>query len=100
MRRLTATNPGKWAPIRLVNMRGKHDCMTCVTAMLLGISYEEVETAFGGNIDPSKDHAEESRRVYWAFHRLIERYKRGILQIEAVPSMVEGRRYWVGVRVN
>jgi hypothetical protein len=52
MRYLADINRGKTPPIVYVPMREEHDCMTCVAAMLLGVSYEEVEAAFGGNIDP------------------------------------------------
>jgi hypothetical protein len=35
--------------------------------MLLGISYEEVKQAFGGNIDPAGDREVEQNRLYHAF---------------------------------
>jgi hypothetical protein len=100
MRYLAARNPRKSAPIVLVPMHGKYDCLTCVTAMLLGIRYEDVENAFGGNIDPSKDRAEESQRLYTAFRTLIERHHRAILEISAMIPIMEGPRYWVTVRIN
>jgi hypothetical protein len=100
MRHLAARNPRSSEAIVLVPMRGKYDCLTCVTAMLLGIKYEEVEMAFGGNIDPSKDRVEESQRLYNAFELLIQRNNRGVLHVQDVPPIVEGRRYWVGVRID
>jgi len=32
--------------------------------MLLGTAYEDVEQAFGGNLDPSKDQGAETSRLY------------------------------------
>jgi hypothetical protein len=61
--------------------------------MLLGIKYEEVEAAFGGNIDPSKGKADESQRLYWAFERLIQKHHRGALNYLEMPPLREGRRY-------
>src|ERR1019366_2180773 len=98
MRHLAATNPRRSASIVLVPMRGKYDCLTCVTAMLLGIEYEDVERAFGGNIDPSKNLAEESRRLWSGFQLLIERHHRGVLSLSAMAPITEGRRYWLTVR--
>ena len=63
----------------LVPIRGKYDCMTCVTAMLLGINYEDVEGAFGGNLDPSKDRAEESCRLQNGFETLLQQHHRSAL---------------------
>jgi len=68
--------------------------------MLLGIKYEDVEEAFGGNIDPSKGQAEESQRLQIAFEALIQRHHRGVLHLSAMPPITEGRRYWVGVSIN
>ena len=100
MRHLTDTDPINSAAIVLVPMRGKYDCLTCVTAMLLGISYEDVEKAFGGNIDPSKDRTEETQRMSDAFETLIQQYHRGVLHVSAVPPIKAGRRYWVTVRIH
>jgi len=61
--------------------------------MLLGIKYEEVEVAFGGNIDSSKGKADESQRLYWAFERLIQKHHRGALNYLEMPLLREGRRY-------
>ena len=68
--------------------------------MLLGIKYEDVEKAFGGNIDPSKDRAEETQRVYNAFEMLIQQYHRGVLHVSDMPPIKEGRRYWVAIRID
>jgi hypothetical protein len=87
-------------PITLVPMRGKWDCLTCVSAMLLGLRYEDVEQAFGGNIDPSKGQEEESSRVQGAFLSLIERHNVGALQVSTDPPTALGRRYWVTVKVD
>ena len=100
MRYLAARNPRNSVKIIFVPMREKYDCLTCVIAMLLGITYEEVLAAFGGNIDPSKDRSNECDRVYAAFHRLIQQHHRGILELESVPSLEEGRRYWLGIRID
>jgi hypothetical protein len=81
-------------------MREKYDCMTCVTAMLLGLKYEEVVAAFGGNIDPSKDHREEGQRLYWAFERLLLKLQRGALNHLDMPPLKQGRRYWITVRID
>jgi hypothetical protein len=86
--------------IVLVPMRGPYDCLTCVTAMLLGIEYEEVVMAFGGNIDPSKGKSEESQRIYWAFETLVQKYHHGALNYLDLPQMRAGRRYWVSVRID
>jgi hypothetical protein len=100
MRHLEDTSPAKTTPVVYVPMRGKYDCMTCVTAMLLGISYEEVETAFGGNIDPSKNKQEESQRLYWAYEKLIQKHNRGALNHLDAPELKEGRRYWVSTSID
>jgi hypothetical protein len=100
MRYLAAKNPKHSPPITFVPMRGKYDCMTCVTAMLLVIEYEEVEQAFGGNLDPAKGQEEETARLHQAFFMLLEKHRRGVIQLAALPSIAEGRRYWVGVRIN
>ena len=100
MRHLAAIDSSNSAAIVLVPMRGKYDCFTCVAAMLLGIKYEDVEIAFGGNIDPSKDRAEETERLHNAFVTLTEQHHRGVLHILAMPPIKEGRRYWVGVRID
>jgi len=68
--------------------------------MLLGISYDEVEKAFGGNIDPSKSKEQEANRVYVSLRALLEGHNCGILELFAVPTIVEGRRYWVSIRIN
>jgi hypothetical protein len=78
MRYLAAKNPNYSRPITLVPMRGKFDCQTCVTAMLLGIEYEEVEEAFGGNIDPAKGKEEESARLYSGFRMLMMKHRRAV----------------------
>jgi len=43
-------------------MRGEFDCLTCVTAMLLAIKYEEVEQAFSGNLDPARGQEQEGKK--------------------------------------
>ena len=68
--------------------------------MLLGIKYEDVEAAFGGNIDPSKGKAEESQRVYWAFERLIQKHHRGALHYLEIPTIGKGRRNWMSVHIE
>jgi hypothetical protein len=85
-------------------MRSKYDCMTCVSAMLLGIEYEEVEQAFGGNLDPSKTRdeslrKEESARIWRGFFALLEKYHLGMIEF-AQMSIVEGRRYYVEARIH
>lgn len=100
MRHLADKNPMNSAAIALVRMRGKYDCLTCVTAMLLGIKYEDVEKAFGGNIDPSKDRAEETQRMSNAFETLIQQYRRGVLHVSGIQPIRSGRRYWVAIRIN
>jgi hypothetical protein len=101
MRYLAARKPKHSRPITLVSMRGKFDCMTCAAAMLFGISYEEVENAFGGNIDPAKGKNEESQRLQQAFFELLEKHRCSVIQLaNAKPTVVEGRRYWVGVRID
>jgi hypothetical protein len=104
MRYLAARNPRHSPPITLVPMRSKYDCMTCVSAMLLGIEYEEVEQAFGGNLDPSKTRddsllKEESGRIWRGFFALMEKYHRGMIEFAQMP-IVEGRRYYVEIRVH
>lgn len=100
MRYLAARNPKHSPPITIVRMRGKYDCLTCVTAMLLGIKYEDVDQAFGGSPDPAKDRKEETRRQNQALRTLLEKHGRGAIQLSAVPPIVEGRRYWVGVYIR
>jgi hypothetical protein len=100
MRWLAARNPKYSTPITLVPMRGKFDCMTCVTAMLLGIEYKDVEYAFGGNLDPARGPEQESQRLHQAFFTLLEKHHRGVIQLATMPTIVEGRRYWVGVRID
>lgn len=68
--------------------------------MPLGIKYEDVEHAFGGNVDPTKGQEEESQRLHQAFFMLLEKHHRGVVQLAAMPTIVEGRRYWVGVRID
>ena len=87
-------------PIVYVPMRGKSDCLTCVTAMLLGIKYEEVEQAFGGNIDPSKGKEEEGLRIRSAFETLIEKHNSCALYLIDMPPLEKGRRYWIGVHID
>jgi hypothetical protein len=100
MRHLENTDPINTTAIAFVPMREKYDCMTCVTAMLLGIRYEDVVAAFGGNIDPSKGMREESQRLYWAYERLIQKHNRGALNYLEIPELKRGRRYWVSVRID
>lgn len=100
MRQLTDINSMNSTGIALVPMRGPYDCLTCVAAMLLGIKYEEVEAAFGGNIDPSKGKGDESQRLYWAFERLIQKHHRGALNYLEMPPLREGRRYWISVHIE
>jgi hypothetical protein len=68
--------------------------------MLLGITYEEVERAFGGNLDMSKDRKEEEGRLARAFGMLLQSHNRGALHLEDIPPITEGRRYWVSVRID
>jgi hypothetical protein len=100
MRHLADTNQGSSPAIVYVSMREKFDCLTCATAMLLGLKYEDVVAAFGGNIDPSKGKEEECLRMYNAFRALIEKYHRGILELIALPPIVGGRRYLIGVHID
>ena len=97
MRYLAARNPKHSPRIELVPMRTRYDCLTCVTAMLLGIGYDEVEGAFGGNFDPTKDMKEESRRVYSGLRMLLMKYHRGTIEFDEMPQITEGRRYWVQI---
>ena len=92
-------------PITPVMMREQTDCLTCVTAMLLGITYEDVKSAFGGNIDPSKGQDEASRfqesaRLQEAFLTLLGEHNCGILQLVIMPPIIRGRRYWVSVHID
>jgi hypothetical protein len=92
-------------PITLVTMREQTDCLTCVTAMLLSITYEDVKSAFGGNIDPSKGKDEASRfqesaRLREAFLTLLGEHNCGILQLVIMPPIIRGRRYWVSVHID
>jgi hypothetical protein len=100
MRRLVDISSENPTPIVLVPMREKYDCMTCVTAMLLGIKYEDVEQAFGGNIDPSTGKEEESRRLAWAFETLIQKHNRCALHLIDMPPLKKGRRYWITVHIE
>ena len=67
-------------------MRGKYNCLTCVTAMLLGIEYDEVEKAFGGNLDPTKDRKEESARLRSGLRMLLMKYHRGFIEFDEMPA--------------
>jgi hypothetical protein len=100
MRHLVNINPGGAPEIVYVPMREKYDCMTCVTAMLLGLKYEDVVAAFGGNIDPSKDHKEEAQRLYWEFEKLILKLQYGALNHLDMPVLKKGRRYWVRIIID
>jgi hypothetical protein len=100
MRSLAARNPHKQKPVALVTMREKYDCLTCVTAMLLGIEYEEVKEAFGANIDPDADRTEEGNRLRNAQALLFERYRFEQLHLSFLPPIRGGRRYWLGVRIE
>ncbi len=100
MRYLAAKNPKHSPPITLVPMRGRYDCLTCAAAMLLGIKYEDVDQAFGGSPDPAKDRKAETRRQNQALRMLLEKHGRGAIQLSAVPPIVEGRRYYVGVHIH
>jgi hypothetical protein len=100
MRYLEVKSQTNITGIAFVPMRGKYDCLTCATAMLLGIKYEEVEAAFGGNIDPTKDKQEEGQRLYNAFERLLLKLQRGALHHLEMPPLKEGRRYWITVRID
>ena len=105
MRYLAARNPRHSPPITLVPMRNKYDCMTCVSAMLLGLEYEEVEQAFGGNLDPSKVNDESSRkkesaRLWRGVFELLEKRHRGMVEFSEMPAIAEGRRYWVEVQIH
>jgi hypothetical protein len=100
MRYLAARNPKHSHPITLVPMRSKLDCLTCVIAMLLGIGYEEVEQAFGGNINPAKGKDEESARLYAGFRMLLMKHHRGMIELDVMPPIIEGRRYWVGIQID
>jgi hypothetical protein len=100
MRNLAARNPAKSKAVRLVSMREKYDCLTCITAMLLGIEYDEVKEAFGQNIDPDADPLEESNRLQNASAMLFEKHHCGQLHLSFLPPITEGRRYWVAVRID
>ncbi len=72
--------------------------------MLLGIEYEEVEQAFGGNLNPSKVsdgtlRKEESTRLWRGFFTLLEKYHRGMIEFAQMP-IVEGRRYYVEAQIQ
>ena len=100
MRYLAAKNSNHSPPITLVTMRGPNDCLTCVVAMLLGLPYEHVERAFGGNIDPSRDQEQETQRIRNGMEMLIHAHNRAfLLRPESSPITV-GRRYWVNVRIH
>ncbi len=103
--RLLGPNSKAAKPVTLVTMREPTDCLTCVTAMLLGLAYEEVQSAFGGNIDASKAENEEFRsqeaaRLWAAFAALLAKHNCGTLNLANAPPIVQGRRYWVGVRID
>lgn len=100
MRHLAESNTVTSPEIIHVPMRGKYDCMTCVAAMLIGVKYEEVEKAFGGNIDPSKDKIEEAIRIFRAIQLLFRRHGCAMLELEETPLLRRGRRYWVGVHID
>jgi hypothetical protein len=100
MRYLAARNPKKAKPIMFVPMREKYDCLTCVTAMLLGIEYDEVKEAFGENIDPDAERHDECFRLQQATLLLLEKHHCGQLQLSKVPPITEGRRYWIGVQID
>jgi hypothetical protein len=100
VRRLADVNILISPEIVLVPMRGLYDCFTCVTAMLLNITYEDVVAAFGGNIDPSKGKAEECQRIYWAFETLIQKHHHGALHYLELPAIGAGRRYWISVHID
>jgi len=68
--------------------------------MLLGISYEDVEAAFGGNIDPSKDHWAEGQRLYNGFEKLLLKLQRGALNHLEMPPLKDGRRYWIRILID
>jgi len=68
--------------------------------MLIGISYEEVEQAFGGNFDPAKGPEEEGIRLSQASPLLFEKYQFGWIERCEMPDIVNGRRYWVGVHIT
>jgi hypothetical protein len=79
--------------------------MTCVSAMLLGLKYEEVELAFGGNLDPSKVNDESSRkkesaRLWRGVFELLETHHRGMVEFSEMTAIAEGRRYWVEVQIH
>ncbi len=73
--------------------------------MLLGLEYEEVEQAFGGNLDPSKVNDEsslkkESARLWRGVFELLEKHHRGMVEFSEMPAIAEGRRYWVEVQIH
>jgi hypothetical protein len=100
MRHLEDTSPAKTKPVAYVPMREKYDCLTCVMAMVLNISYEQVEAAFGGNINPSQGKEEESQRIAMAVEALIQRERHGAIHFFDMPPLKPGRRYWVTVRID
>src|ERR1700730_6688581 len=100
MRHLAARNPKNSRPISYVPMREMYDCMTCVSAMVFNLTYEEAHDGLGGNLNPSRAEHEESTRMMNAFYILGERCGCGVLHHAQVISTVEGRRYWVGVKID
>jgi hypothetical protein len=68
--------------------------------MLLGITYEEVQRVFGGNLDISKDINEELGRIERGFKALLQSHNCGELPLKVTPPIREGRRYWVGIRID
>lgn len=100
MRYLAARNPKNSRPISYVPMREMYDCLTCVAAMAFNLTYEQACEGLGGNLNPAKPEEEESRRIMNAFYALMEQSGCGVLHHLQVIPTVEGRRYWVGLKIN
>ena len=86
--------------LRTLTMREMNDRLTCVAATAFNLTYEQAREGLGGNLNPSKPEEEESRRVMNAFSAVMARSGCGVLHHLQVIPTVEGRRYWVGVKIN
>jgi hypothetical protein len=100
MRYLAARNPKNSRPITYVPMRENYDCLTCVVAMALSITYEQACDGLGGNLNPNSLEREETKRRGIALCRLMEQNRCGVLHLVDVTQTVLGRRYWVGMYID
>jgi len=68
--------------------------------MVFNVTYERARDGLGGGLDPSRPEDEESRRIMIGFYSLMEQCRCGVLQHAQPVPFVEGRRYWVGIKIN